>query len=106
MIDIGFYTFYALLVIAVASAVIFPIVQAIGSPRSLVKSAISIGVIAVLFGVAYAVSGSDVSLKAMAFGIDESSSKLIGAGLIMFYIVLILAVIAIIYSEINTAINK
>jgi hypothetical protein len=45
-------------------------------------------------------------MKAMAAGVDASSSKMIGAGLIMFYIVLALAIIAIIYSEINTAINK
>jgi len=106
MIDIGLYTFYALLFIAVASAIIFPIVQAVASPKSLIRSAVSIGVVAVLFGIAYVVSGSEITLKAMAAGVDASSSKMIGAGLIMFYIVLALAIIAIIYSEINTAINK
>lgn len=38
-------------------------------------------------------------------GITEGSSKLIGAGLIMFYITLVLAIIGVIYSEINKALK-
>lgn len=106
MIDIGFYTFYALIVIAIGAAIIFPIIHALGKPKALVKSAIGIGIIAVLFGIAYALSGSEVTLKAAAQGVDGSGSKLIGAGLIMFYIVLVLAVLAIIYSEISKAFSK
>jgi hypothetical protein len=45
-------------------------------------------------------------LKAAAAGVNSSSSKFIGAGLIMFYIVLVLSVVAIIYSEISKALNK
>ena len=106
MIDIGLYTLYALMIIALGSVIIFPIVHAIGSPKAMVRSAVGIGIIAVLFGVSYAISGSEVTLKAAAAGVDASSSKMIGAGLLMFYVVLALAIISIIYSEINTALNK
>ena len=105
MLDLGFYVFYALLFIAVALTIIFPIIHMLKEPSSLVQSAIGIGVLLVLFGVSYALSGSEVNLKAAAVGITETTSKLIGAGLIMFYITLVLSVAALIYSEISNAIK-
>jgi hypothetical protein len=101
MLDLGFYVFYALLFIAVAATVIFPIVHMLREPKALVQSAVFIGVLLVLFGLAYALSGSEVNLKAAAVGITETTSKLIGAGLIMFYITLLLSAVALLYSEIS-----
>jgi len=103
MLDLGFYIFYALLFIAVAATVIFPILHMLKEPKALLESAIGIGVLLVLFGISYAMSGSEVNLKAAALGVTETSSKLIGAGLIMFYIALVLSVLALIYSEISNA---
>src|SRR5687767_1844682 len=103
MIDLGLYVFYVLLFIAVAAALFFPLFSAIRQPASLGKSAIGVGALVVLFVVAYAMSGSDVNIKAAAAGITGPVSKLIGAGLIMFYITLILAILALIYSEISKA---
>jgi hypothetical protein len=105
MLDLGFYVFYALLFIAVAATIIFPIIHMLKEPKALLESAIGIGVLLVVFGVSYALSGSDVNLKAAAVGITETTSKLIGAGLIMFYITLVLSVLALIYSEISNAIK-
>jgi uncharacterized membrane protein YtjA (UPF0391 family) len=70
-----------------------------------VRAGIGIGVILLLFGVSYAMSGSEVDLKAAALGVTETSSKLIGAGLIMFYITLVLSILALIYSEISKALK-
>lgn len=103
MLDLGFYTFYALLFIAVAATIIFPIIHLLKEPSALIESAIGIGVLLIVFGVSYAMSGSEVNLKAAALGVTESSSKLIGAGLIMFYITLVLSILALIYSEISNA---
>jgi hypothetical protein len=103
MLDIGLYVFYALLFIAVAAAVIFPILNSIKEPGALVRSGIGIAVILVLFGISYGLSGSTLSRSAIAFGLSEGNVKLISAGLIMFYIVLILAILALIYSEISKA---
>lgn len=105
MLDIGLYIFYGLLFIAVAAALFFPLLQAAKQPAALGKSAIAIGVLVVLFVAAYAFSDSSVNMKAAAAGISESSSKFIGAGLIMFYITLGLAVLALIYSEISKALK-
>jgi hypothetical protein len=105
MLDFGLYLFYALLLIAVGAAIIFPLLYAIKQPAALGKSAIGLGVLVVVFVIAYAMSGSEVNIKAAAAGITTSVSKLIGAGLIMFYITLLLAILALIYSEISKALK-
>jgi hypothetical protein len=103
MLDFGLYTFYALLLIAVASAVIFPLVNSIKEPATLIKTGLGVAGIVVLFVISYALSGSEVNVRAAAAGVTESGSKLIGAGLIMFYITLVLSILALIYSEISKA---
>ncbi len=103
MLDIGLYLLYALLIIALAAAIIFPIVHLLKDPKALVKTGIGIGIIVVVFGLSYALADSAVSLKAAALGVTESSSKLIGAGLNMFFIVLGLAALSLLYSEISKA---
>jgi hypothetical protein len=105
MVDLGLYAFYVLLLIAIAAAVIFPIVQSIKEPRALLKSAIGLGAVIVIFGISYALADSSVNLKAAALGVTESSSKMIGAGLIMFYIALAGSLAALLYSEISKALK-
>ena len=103
MLDIGLYIFYVLLFIAVAAAVIFPLLNSIKEPKALIRTGVGLAAILVLFGISYGLSDSALSRSAMSFGFTESTVKLIGAGLIMFYIVLILAILALIYSEISKA---
>lgn len=103
MLDLGFYIFYVLLAIAIASAVIFPLINSFKSPGTLVVTGIGVAVMLVLFGVSYGLSDSALSRNAIAFGLSETGVKMIGAGLIMFYIVLVLAILALIYSEISKA---
>lgn len=105
MLDFGLYALYVLLFIAVAAAIIFPLINSLSSPASLIRSAIGVGVILVLFGLAYALSDSVITRSALAAGLSEPSVRLIGAGLIMLYIVFILAVLALIYSEISKALK-
>jgi hypothetical protein len=105
MLDIGLYIFYGLLFIAVAAALFFPLLSAVKEPSTLGKSAIGIGGMVVLFVIAYLLADNQVNLKGSAAGITASGSKLIGAGLIMFYITLVLAVLALIYSEISKALK-
>ncbi|HYI76411.1 MAG TPA: hypothetical protein VEW65_02260 [Chryseolinea sp.] len=105
MLDIGLYIFYALLFIAVAAAVIFPLINSIKEPSALIRTGIVLAIILVLFGISYGLSGSTLSRNAIAFGLSEGTVKLISAGLIMFYIVLILAILALIFSEISKALK-
>ena len=104
-IDIGIYISYAFLLIAIASSVLMPLLHAIKHPQGLVKSLVGVGGIVVLFIVAYSLSGSELSAKAVALGVDESGSKLIGAGLTLFYLIFAIALVGIVYSEISKALK-
>lgn len=105
MLDLGFYVMYALLFIAVACMVVFPVIHMLREPSALIRSAIGIGVVVVIFVLSYVLADSAVNLKAAAVGITPTSSKLIGAGLIMFYITLAGSAVALIYSEISKALK-
>jgi hypothetical protein len=104
-IDIGLYLSFILLAVAAASSVVMPLLHAIKHPAGMVKSLFGIGGLVVLFVLAYSLSGSELSAKAIALGVDESGSKMIGAGLILFYFVLLLSILGVIYSEISKALK-
>jgi hypothetical protein len=104
-IDIGLYISFVLLAVAAASSVVMPLLHAIKHPAGMVKSLFGIGGLVVLFILAYSLSGSELSAKAVALGVDASGSKMIGAGLILFYLVFLISVVGVIYSEISKALK-
>lgn len=101
--DIGLYIAYIFAIVAVGAAVLLPLINALKAPAGLVKSLAGVGGLLVIFGIAYVLSGSEVTTKAAAQGVDAAGSKLIGAGLTMFYIVFVVAAVGVIISEINKA---
>jgi hypothetical protein len=105
LLDFGLYMFYVLLIISVGAALIFPLVKGGQDPKALGRSAMAVGGLVLLFVISYLMSGSDVNVKGAAVGLTETGSKLIGAGLIMFYITLVLSILALIYSEISKALK-
>jgi hypothetical protein len=104
-IDIGIYLSYIFLGVALAASVVLPLVNALKHPAGLVKSLIGVGGLVVLFIVAYSLSGSELTSKAIAMGVDESGSKMIGAGLTLFYFVFVAAALGIVFSEISKALK-
>ncbi len=104
-VDAGLYTGYVLLIVALLSAIILPLVNILQSPGDLKKALFAIIGMVVLFGISYALAGSEVSADHAAKGITGNTSKLVGAGLIMFYLTSAIAVLGLIYSEINKAIK-
>lgn len=105
MIDIGLIVGYTLLIVAILAAVVLPLISAMQSPAAMLKSLYGVIALIVLFVIAYAVSSSEVTPQWRALGITEGVSKLVGGGLILFYITMVLAIIGLIYSEINKALK-
>lgn len=105
LINAGMWIFYILLIGSIAAAILMPLMNAVKTPGSFKKSLIGVGALVVLFGVSYALSGSNVTPAQAAIGITEGTSKLISAGLIMFYLTLFGSIIGIIYSEISKALK-
>ena len=94
---------YILLGIAVLAALAGTALTAITNPKKLMGSAIGIVVMLVIFGVSYGIASGEV-LK--SYGeITESTSRLAGAGLFTFYILLVGAVLSIVYSWVSRALK-
>ncbi|CAN5483794.1 hypothetical protein BH10BAC4_BH10BAC4_24690 [soil metagenome] len=106
MLDIGLYAFYVLLIIGIAVAAFWPLVHAAQDPKSIGKSALGIGTLVLIFVIAYLMSGGEVTPQYETLGVHtEFSSKMIGAGMMMFYIVLIGSIIAIVFAEISKSLK-
>ena len=105
LIDAGMWLFYILLIASIGAAVLMPLASAVKTPGTFKKALMGVGFLVVLFGIAYVLSGSEVTAEHAAKGITESSSKLLGAGLIMFYLTLLGSVVGIVYSEISKALK-
>ena len=105
MIDAGLYFCYILFFVAVGAAILFPLLYALSDPKGVVKSLAGIAGLVVVFIVCYAMSGNEVTAKFAAAGVGEGSSKLIGAGLMMFYFVLFASIAGIVFSEISKALK-
>lgn len=104
-VDAGLYASYALLIVAIASAVVLPLLSSLKSPGELKKPIMALVAMVVLFVISYVLSGSEVSTIQAAKGVTENTSKLVGAGLTMFYLISGVAVVGLIYSEINKALK-
>ena len=99
--DILFYVTYALLGIGVLAAIVMPLISAFGQPKTLLKTGIGVGALLLLYIIAYAVAGSEVTPKYLDFGITEATSKLIGGALIMMYLIAGILVVSIVYTEVS-----
>lgn len=92
---------YILGALAAALAILMPLIKAFDNPRSIIGTFIGLGVLAVIFFIGYAVAGNEVTAKYETFGVDAGISQTIGGVLIMFYILLVVAALAIVVSEVS-----
>ncbi len=105
LVNIILIAAYVLVFIAALGAIVLPLVNAIGNPKSLLKSVLGIVVIGVIFLVSWAVAGDEVTKVYTKFDITSTSSKIIGGVLITTYLLMGIAVLSIIYSEIRKIAN-
>lgn len=104
-VDAGLYAGYLLFAVAIGSAIGMSVLNTLKSPKEFKKVLYALIAVGVLFGVSYGLSGSEVNTVQAAKGLTESTSKLVGSGLIMFYLISVVAVLGLVYSEINKAIK-
>ena len=103
IIDIGLYLSYLMVVVAIVGAVVLPVIKSLDNPKSLVKPLGSLLGIVVLFLICYAFAGSGLNSKAVSEGVTSGISKFVGGGLIAMYILFIVAIVGIVYTEIHKA---
>ncbi len=95
MVDIGLIAAYVLIVLCALAAILIPLIQSFSDPKTLVKSAIGLGAVVVVFLIGFALADSNTE------GTTETTSKMVGAGIISMYIFILLALAGILFTEIS-----
>lgn len=98
MTNYGIIVAYILLFVAVAAAVVFPIIQLAKNPKGAKGALIGVGVLVVVVGISYALS-SDVNPSNI--NITPEAAKQVDTGLYAFYILAIAAFVSLIYAEVS-----
>jgi hypothetical protein len=104
LVNIGIWTAIILVGIAILAAVILPLINSLSHPKALIKSAVGVAFVGVVFLIGWIFAGNEVTSGYITNGItDEGSSKLVGGALSAMYILFILAVVGIVITELKKA---
>lgn len=105
--DILLYGSYLLVILGAVVAILMPLIKSLDNPKSLLKSAIGIVGIVVLFFIAYSISGSEVlpKFEASPFNLTPEKSQVVGGMLITTYFLTLLALGSIVLTEVTKAIK-
>ena len=101
LLDGIFYIAYILVIVAAAATVVLPLINSFSQPKTLITGGIGIAGLLLIFLVGWALSGSEVTLIYNSFGVNETGSKVIGGMLTSMYILTLICVGGIIYSEVK-----
>ena len=100
------YLAYLLTIVGVVLAIVLPLIKSLDEPKNLVASAVGVGILLVIYGLGYLISGSEITARYIESGVEtEGLSKMIGGMLTMVYILLGVAAAGIVYTELNKAIK-
>jgi len=99
--DIMLYATYALTVIGTVLSIVMPLLKSLDDPKGLVKSGIGILGLAVLFFIAYSISGNEVAPKFEGdpFNLTPGMSQAIGGMLVTTYVLSVVTILAIFVAE-------
>ncbi len=99
--DILLYVAYAMVIFSAVAAILLPLIQAISNPATLLKTGAGVLAIVVVYFVAYAFSGAEVTPEYSKYNVGPELSKLVGGTLIMAYIMIGGAILGIVFTEAN-----
>ncbi len=99
--DILLYLGYTLVIISAVAAILLPLINSLGDPKGLLKSGLGVLAIVVIYFIAYAFSGAEVTQAYADKGVGPELSKAVGGFLIMAYILLGVSVLGILFTELN-----
>jgi len=106
VVNVGIILAYIMIIIGVVLAVVFPLINAISQPQLLVKTGVGLVGILVIFGLGYALSDNNLTAKFIQSGVDSASlSRMIGGALKMVYLLMVVAVVGIVYTEFSKVVK-
>jgi magnesium-transporting ATPase (P-type) len=104
------YMAYVALVLTIVAVLLFTVINLVKKPALLKQTLINVGLFAVVVVIGYVMSsGTDLDLKPfISKGLDvtENTSKYVGMGLITFYILTAIAILAMIYTGVKKLFNN
>lgn len=102
ILDPLFYLMYITFFISTAGAILFPIFHFFYNPKQGLKALAGILALAIVFIIAYSLSDNEILPSYVELGVtDPLVSKLSGAGLYVFYILFVIAILSAIALEIS-----
>ncbi|MDO8965931.1 hypothetical protein [Algoriphagus sp.] len=105
--DIMLYVSYALVGIGAVVSILMPLFKSLDDPKSLLKTGLGVVAILVLFFVCYSISGNEVlpKFESDPFNLTPAMSQMVGGLMITTYVLTIVALVGIVVTEFNKAIN-
>lgn len=100
IVSFGLIITYILLGLSVVLMILMPIFNAIGNPRTLLQGLYGLIFIGIVFGISFVFSNADQGAFYVRFGYGPFMSKIIGAGLISMYILLVLSILTMLVTEV------
>ena len=106
LINIGLILTYLMIGIGALIAVFFGIKKIFQDSKNAKKTIYSLGGLLIILILSYVLASSEVLASYEKYNITEEASKRVGMGLTTFYILSILAIGIIIYTEISKVFSK
>ncbi|MBA3901122.1 MAG: hypothetical protein H0X62_13105 [Bacteroidetes bacterium] len=92
---------YGLAIAAVATTIIFPLVNIFKNPKGAKTVLVGIGILVLVAGISFAMAGNEVLESYRSYNTTPAQSQMVSTGLILFYLLAAGAVIAAVYSEVS-----
>lgn len=99
--DIILYIGYFLVAIAIIAAIVLPLIKSFSNPKSLLAVGGGIIALGVIFLIGWALADNEVMPYFTPYGLDADGGKLIGGAIITMYILLGLALLSIVVTEVS-----
>jgi hypothetical protein len=106
MIDLGLWICYLLFIAALTGMGVYSVINMIGDGKKAKGTIIGVGFLLGLFLIGFLFSGNEVLPKYEQLGISAGQSKMIGAGLIVMYIMGVATIGIAIYAEVRKIFSK
>ncbi len=107
MFDFGLYGAYFLFFLAAAAAIILPLIHIAGNPKGAVKGLIGVGVLLVIFFIAYSMSSGEVTETMRIWKVSSGTGKFIGGAIATSIILFFIAIAsALVFSVLGILKNR
>ena len=94
---------YALIIVIVVATVMAALLNILSNPKKAIKFLITLGLVAVVAVLAFVISGNEYSTTQLVkLKITETTSRIVGAGLIITYLLGIVALLSIVYATVSS----